>query len=57
MKRLKIYLDNCCFNRPYVIAEPFDYTKWREDLFEGLTVRELSAMAQKAYNEKDGSGD
>lgn len=25
--------------------EPFDYTKWREDLYEGLSVREISALA------------
>jgi hypothetical protein len=29
-----------------IIAEPFDYTKWREDLYEGMSVRELSEKAQ-----------
>ena len=28
-----------------IIREPFDYTKWQEDLFEDLTVRELSEKA------------
>lgn len=30
-----------------IIREPFDYTKWQEDLFEGLSVRELSNEAMK----------
>lgn len=38
----KLYLDNCCYNRP------FDYTKWRElYLDEGLDIRELSRKAQE----------
>jgi len=41
----RIYLDNCCYNRPY--DEPFDYTKWHSTLYEGMSVREISAMAQK----------
>ena len=28
-----------------VNKEPFDYTKWRQNLFEGMTGREISAMA------------
>ncbi|MCL2162730.1 MAG: hypothetical protein FWH56_12860 [Betaproteobacteria bacterium] len=28
--------------------EPFDYTEWRRDLFEGQTVRKLSSAAMKA---------
>lgn len=27
--------------------EPFDYTKWREDLFDELTVEEISQTAMK----------
>ena len=27
--------------------EPFDYTKWRQNLYEGMTAREISAMAMK----------
>ena len=34
-----------------VIAEPFDYTKWRENLYEGMSVEELSAAAQKYCDE------
>ncbi len=27
--------------------EPFDYTKWRESLYEGMTVRGISAKAME----------
>ncbi len=27
--------------------EPFDYTKWRGNLYEGMTVREISARAME----------
>jgi hypothetical protein len=30
-----------------IIREPFDYTEWRRDLFDGMSVRELSAAAMK----------
>ncbi len=30
-----------------VNKEPFDYTKWRQNLFEGMTGREISAMAME----------
>lgn len=32
-----------------MIREPFDYTQWRKDLFEDMTVRELSNLAMKEY--------
>ena len=28
-----------------VLREPFDYTTWQEDLFQDLSVRELSSYA------------
>ncbi|MDD2481844.1 MAG: hypothetical protein WCY24_06495 [Lutispora sp.] len=28
-----------------IIREPFDYTKWQENLFENFTVKELSEKA------------
>lgn len=31
-----------------IIKEPFDYTKWRRDLFEGEDVRSLSGKAMDA---------
>ena len=30
-----------------LIKEPFDYTKWQEGLFKGISVRELSKMASQ----------
>jgi hypothetical protein len=28
-----------------VIREPFDYTKWQSELFEGMSVKEISEAA------------
>jgi hypothetical protein len=30
-----------------MIREPFDYTKWRQGLFEGQTLDEISAAAKR----------
>ena len=32
-----------------IIKEPFDYTEWQRDLFNNLSVRELSSLAMKEY--------
>jgi hypothetical protein len=32
-----------------IIREPFDYTEWQKDLFENLSVRELSDLAMESY--------
>ena len=32
-----------------IIRDPFDYTEWQRDLFNNLSVRELSNMAMKEY--------
>lgn len=32
-----------------IIREPFDYTKWRTNLFDGMTVEELAQKAN-AYS-------
>jgi hypothetical protein len=34
-----------------IIREPFDYTEWQRDLFENLSVRELSDFAMENYVE------
>ena len=34
-----------------IINDPFDYTKWQRSLFDGLSVRELSDLAMKSYEE------
>lgn len=33
--------------------EKFDYTKWRENLFEDMTLDELSNKAMKYYNKQN----
>ena len=34
-----------------IIKEPFDYTKWQESLFVGMSVRELSGLAMNSTQE------
>ena len=34
-----------------IIKEPFDYTKWQRDLFDGMNVRELSRDAMNFVTE------
>ncbi|MCL2095833.1 MAG: hypothetical protein FWH10_02890 [Oscillospiraceae bacterium] len=54
---LKIYLDNCCYNRPFddlsnVNRKGFDYTKWREKLYDDMTLDEIldhAADVTKSY--------
>jgi len=44
---MKIYLDNCCYNRPFDDqSRAFDYTKWRRDnLYENMSLSELNKKA------------
>ena len=35
-----------------IIKEPFDYTKWQENLFEGITIRELNEKAMEYVKKK-----
>jgi hypothetical protein len=32
-----------------IIREPFDYTEWQRNLFDGMSVKELSNLAMKEY--------
>ena len=32
-----------------IIREPFDYTEWQRDLFNDMSVKELSSHAMKDY--------
>jgi hypothetical protein len=32
--------------------EPFDYTKWRDDLFEDLTIEEISKKAMELRSKR-----
>ncbi len=45
-EKTRVYLDK---------RKPFDYTKWRESLWKGKTVREISAdaMEYRKKNEQD----
>lgn len=51
---MKVYLDNCCYNRPFVEAmgiveaeyfiaavrrERFDYTKWQSEHFDKMNLK------------------
>lgn len=33
-----------------MIKEPFDYTKWQKNLFQGKNVKELSDESMRNYN-------
>jgi hypothetical protein len=35
-----------------IIREPFDYTEWQRDLFDNMSVKELSNLAMKEYNKQ-----
>jgi len=32
--------------------EPFDYTRWRRDMFDGISVKELSRLAMREYEQR-----
>ncbi len=33
-----------------LLKEPFDYTKWQRDLFQDMTIEEISAKAMESLN-------
>jgi hypothetical protein len=35
-----------------IIREPFDYTEWQKELFNDMSVKELSNLAMKEYRNK-----
>ncbi|MCL2860196.1 MAG: hypothetical protein FWF46_06565 [Oscillospiraceae bacterium] len=37
-----------------IIKEPFDYTKWRKNLYEDMSIDELSDKAMEFVNSKKG---
>ena len=60
---MRVYLDNCCYNRPFddrfgdVDAERFiaylsreseDYTEWRQNQFDDLTIEELGRATRES---------
>ena len=40
---MKIYLDNCCYNR--MMRERIDYTKWQRRYDDGMTLDEFHTAA------------
>jgi hypothetical protein len=36
----------------FIIREPFDYTKWQQDLFDDMSVEELSKKKMNFANSK-----
>jgi len=40
-----------------IIREPFDYTEWQRDLFNDMSVKELSNNAMKAQKQAAGTND
>ena len=34
-----------------IIKEPFDYTKWQNNLFSDMSIRELSSAAMQSVSE------
>ena len=35
-----------------IIKDPFDYTKWQQDLYNDMSVEELSQKAMEFVNDK-----
>ncbi|MCL1808806.1 MAG: hypothetical protein FWG42_03445 [Clostridiales bacterium] len=51
---MRVYLDVCCFNRPFdeqvsavICLEPFDYTKWRQNLYKDMPLDEFLKNADE----------
>ena len=39
-----------------ILREPMDYTKWRQNLFEDLSIEEISSAAMKLREESGTNG-
>lgn len=59
---MRVYLDNCCYNRPYddqsqmrihlEAEDSFDYTIWRKEYFKNRNldeIREEAAAYEKTH--------
>ena len=51
---MRVYLDNCCFNRPYddQLYEPVDYTEWQRELYKDVSLDEFYARVKELYAAK-----
>ena len=47
MPNIKVYLDNCTYNRP------FDYTEWQRQLYGSMDVGELYKRIIESENQGD----
>jgi len=49
---MRVYLDNCCYNRPFDDQhnrrESADYTEWRQNQFDDLTIEELGRATRES---------
>ena len=60
---MRVYLDNCCYNRPFddqhnlatalesfaiLSRESADYTEWRQNQFDDLTIEELGRATRES---------
>ena len=60
LAQMKLYLDNCSYNRPYdvlVKAEGFDYTKWQREYFDKKTKEEIDLEMDAYFATHPYSGD
>jgi hypothetical protein len=49
---MRVYLDNCSYNRPYdeqtqprIMLEPFDYTEWQKEYFKDISLEDFNKKA------------
>ena len=70
---MRIYLDNCCYNRPYddqsqirvsletqaklYTQERFDYTEWQRKYFDRMTPEEIQKEAAEYAMKNPYTGD
>ena len=52
---MRVYLDNCCYNRPFDnLSPPMDYTSWREThMYLDDDIEAVAARAKAAAKEFD----
>jgi len=42
---MKVYLDNCSYNRPFDNQSQIDYTQWQREHYAGMSVSKLNKKA------------
>ena len=56
-RKIRVYLDNCAYNRPYDERDQFDYTKWQRQHFDAKTPEQISAEAGAYVSKHPYTGD